>query len=111
MGHGRRDRILGWPVTGGLLTLASWRLIFFINVPAGAAALVLLARTAPSPRRPAPFDWAGQVTAVLAMGGLTYGAIEAGTAGRLRRGCWPRSRSPWPGWPPSWPSRPAVLIR
>jgi EmrB/QacA subfamily drug resistance transporter len=69
------------PVAGGLLTLASWRLIFFINVPAGAVALVLLARTLPSPRRPAPFDWAGQVTAVLAMGGLTYGAIEAGTAG------------------------------
>jgi MFS transporter, DHA2 family, methylenomycin A resistance protein len=69
------------PVTGGLLTLASWRLIFFINVPAGAAALFLLARTLPSPRRPAPFDWAGQVTAVLAMGGLTYGAIEAGAAG------------------------------
>src|SRR6185437_13270906 len=45
------------PVAGGLLTLASWRLIFFINVPAGAAALVLLARAAPSPRRPAPFDW------------------------------------------------------
>ena len=69
------------PVTGGLLTLASWRLIFFINVPAGAAALVLLARTSPSPRRPAPFDWAGQVTAVLAMGGLIYGAIEAGAVG------------------------------
>jgi MFS family permease len=69
------------PVAGGLLTLASWRLIFFINVPAGAAALALLARTPPSPRRPAPFDWAGQVTAVLAMGGLTYGAIEAGAAG------------------------------
>jgi len=73
------------PVAGGLLTLASWRLIFFINVPAGMAALLLLARTSPSPRRPAPFevpfDWAGQFTAVLAMGGLTYGAIEAGTAG------------------------------
>jgi MFS transporter, DHA2 family, methylenomycin A resistance protein len=69
------------PVAGGLLTLASWRLIFFINVPAGAAALALLARTPPSPCRPAPFDWAGQVTAVLAMGGLTYGAIEAGAAG------------------------------
>ena len=69
------------PVAGGLLTLASWRLIFFINVPAGAAALALLTRTPPSPRRPAPFDWAGQVTAVLAMGGLTYGAIEAGAAG------------------------------
>jgi predicted MFS family arabinose efflux permease len=44
-------------------------------------ALVLLARTASSPHRPAPFDWAGQGTAVLAMGGLTYGAIEAGAAG------------------------------
>jgi MFS family permease len=28
-----------------------------------------------------PFDWAGQVAAVAAMGGLTYGAIEAGAAG------------------------------
>jgi MFS transporter, DHA2 family, methylenomycin A resistance protein len=71
------------PVTGGLLTLASWRLIFFINVPGGLAALILLARTPLSPRRPAPFDWAGQVTAVLAMGGLTYGAIEAGAAGLI----------------------------
>ncbi len=28
-----------------------------------------------------PFDWAGQVTAVLATGGLTYGAIQAGADG------------------------------
>ncbi len=69
------------PVLGGVLTLVSWRLIFFINVPAGVVALVLLARTARSPHRPVPFDLAGQVTAVLAMGGLTYGAIEAGAAG------------------------------
>ena len=47
----------------------------------GAAALLLLTRTGPSPHRKIPFDWAGQVTAVLAMGGLTYGAIEAGPAG------------------------------
>ena len=69
------------PVLGGVLTLASWRLIFVINVPAGVITLLLLSRVQPSPRRPAPFDWAGQVTAVLAMGGLTYGAIEAGAAG------------------------------
>jgi DHA2 family methylenomycin A resistance protein-like MFS transporter len=69
------------PVAGGLLTVVSWRLIFFINLPVAAAALILLARTQRSPRRPAPFDWAGQVTAVLAMGGLAYGAIEAGAAG------------------------------
>ncbi len=69
------------PLLGGLLTLVSWRLIFFINVPAGAVTLLLLARVLPSARRAVPFDWAGQVTAVLAMGGLTYGAIEAGAAG------------------------------
>ncbi len=69
------------PVLGGLLTLVSWRWIFFINVPVGAVALLLLARTTPSPQRKAPFDWFGQVTAVLAIGALTYGAIEAGGAG------------------------------
>jgi EmrB/QacA subfamily drug resistance transporter len=69
------------PILGGLLTQVSWRLIFFVNVPAGAATLVLLARTVAAPRHPAPFDWAGQVTAVAAMGGLTYGAIEAGADG------------------------------
>lgn len=69
------------PVLGGLLTLLSWRLIFFINLPVGAVALILLARTQRSPHRRVPFDWIGQATAVLAMGGLTYGAIEAGTAG------------------------------
>ncbi|MGH3160778.1 MAG: MFS transporter [Streptosporangiaceae bacterium] len=69
------------PVLGGLLSLASWRLIFFVNIPVGAVALLLLARTERSPTRRVPLDWAGQTTAVLAMGGLTYGAIEAGAAG------------------------------
>jgi MFS transporter, DHA2 family, methylenomycin A resistance protein len=69
------------PVLGGVLTLASWRWIFFINVPVGVVAMVLVIRIAPSPRRRAPFDWFGQVSAVLAMGALTYGAIEAGASG------------------------------
>jgi MFS family permease len=69
------------PLLGGVLSLLTWRLIFVVNVPAGAVTLLLLARTRPSPHRPAPFDWAGQATAVAAMGGLTYGAIEAGAAG------------------------------
>jgi EmrB/QacA subfamily drug resistance transporter len=69
------------PLLGGLLSAVSWRLTFFVNVPAGAAALLLLARAGRSPRHSVPFDWAGQVAAVAAMGGLTYGAIEAGAAG------------------------------
>jgi EmrB/QacA subfamily drug resistance transporter len=69
------------PALGGLLTLVSWRLIFAINLPVGAAALALLTRTERSPQRRAPLDWVGQLTAILAMGGLTYGAIEAGAGG------------------------------
>src|SRR4051795_462287 len=66
------------PVLGGLLTLVSWRLIFFINLPVGALAVGLLARTTPSPRRRVSFDPIGQVTGMTAIGALTYAAIEAG---------------------------------
>jgi MFS family permease len=44
------------PVLGGLLTLASWRWIFLVNVPVGAVALVLLAKAATSQRRRVSFD-------------------------------------------------------
>jgi MFS transporter, DHA2 family, methylenomycin A resistance protein len=56
------------PVAGGAATLISWRVIFFINLPIGALALVLLAFAALSPSRRAPFDAVGQISAVLAMG-------------------------------------------
>lgn len=69
------------PVLGGLLSLASWRWIFLINIPVGAFAFILLARSLHTSRHDAPFDWIGQVTAIVAMGGLTYGAIDAGAAG------------------------------
>ncbi|WP_050800198.1 MFS transporter [Streptomyces himastatinicus] len=69
------------PVLGGVLSLVSWRMIFWINLPVSILTLLLLARAPHSPTRPAPFDWIGQITAILAMGGLTFGAIEAGAAG------------------------------
>ena len=69
------------PVVGGFLTLLSWRMIFFINLPVGLVVLYLLLRVPRSPRRAVPFDWAGQVTAVLAMGALVYGLIEGGAEG------------------------------
>lgn len=69
------------PVLGGLLTMLDWRLIFVANVPVGVAALLLIARTASPGTHRAPIDWAGQVTGILAMAGLTFGVIEAGEAG------------------------------
>ena len=69
------------PVLGGLLTLASWRLIFLINIPVGLVAVALVARTERCQRHDVPFDGVGFVTAVVAMGGLTFGAIEAGARG------------------------------
>jgi DHA2 family methylenomycin A resistance protein-like MFS transporter len=69
------------PVLGGVLNLIDWRLIFFINVPVGALALLPLARANRSTPRLVPFDPIGQVTGALAMGGLTFGAIRAGATG------------------------------
>jgi hypothetical protein len=49
--------------------------IVFINLPVGLATLFFLTRANPSSRREAPFDGWGQLTAVVAMGPSTYGAI------------------------------------
>ena len=71
------------PVLGGILTsTAGWRAIFFVNLPVGAVALVLLVlRVTRSPRLAAPLDPAGQVTAVLGLAALTYGVITGGAEG------------------------------
>jgi len=72
--------LVGQPL-GGLLTTVDWRWIFAINLPVCAAMVVLLRRAAASPRRPACFDAAGQVLAVVALTGLVYGLIEGGHRG------------------------------
>jgi len=69
------------PAVGGFVSLLSWRMIFSINLPVGVTALYLLFRIAHSPRRAVPFDWAGQIAAVVGMGALTYGLIEGGAMG------------------------------
>jgi DHA2 family methylenomycin A resistance protein-like MFS transporter len=69
------------PIVGGALAQINWRLIFFLNLPVGLAALAVLTRVANSPRRPARFDWLGQVSAVVGLAALTYGFIEGGSKG------------------------------
>ncbi|MFF3905508.1 MFS transporter [Streptomyces sp. NPDC001848] len=75
------------PVAGGALTTAwDWRGIFFINLPVGAVALLLLVRSPHSRPRPAPLDVPGQLTAVVALGALTFAVIEGGTTGLVALG-------------------------
>jgi EmrB/QacA subfamily drug resistance transporter len=69
------------PVIGGLLTQVSWRLIFLVNVPVVLLTLWSLSRTDRSGTQPRAFDWFGQTTAVLTIGAVTFGAIEAGSRG------------------------------
>ncbi|MER7182340.1 MFS transporter [Streptomyces hyaluromycini] len=70
------------PVAGGALTAAwDWRGIFFINLPLGAVALLLLVRAPRSERRPAPLDLPGQLIAVVTLTALTFAVIEGGTTG------------------------------
>jgi DHA2 family methylenomycin A resistance protein-like MFS transporter len=74
------------PVVGGALTSSlGWRTIFFLNLPVGLLTLAMLARVPGSPRRAAQLDPLGQLLAILALGGLTFGVIQAGTAGLSTR--------------------------
>lgn len=71
------------PVVGGLLAMINWRWIFFINLPVGLIAFAFLLRADQSRGRVARFDALGQATAILAMGALTFGAIESGVRGSV----------------------------
>lgn len=72
--------LLVGPTLGGVLVEAfGWRSIFLINVPLIALATVMAFRAIPEllpegPRR--RFDSVGAVTAAVAIGGLTFGAIR-----------------------------------
>ena len=72
--------LVGQPL-GGLLTTFDWRWVFIINLPVCVAMLAFLVAVATSPKRPAPFDWAGQVLAVIGLATLVYGLIDGGHAG------------------------------
>jgi EmrB/QacA subfamily drug resistance transporter len=77
--------IAAGPLIGGyLLAAASWRWIFFINVPIAAAVVALGARHIPEsgdPDTAGTLDYAGALAAVVFLSGITFAFIEAPTLG------------------------------
>ncbi len=71
------------PIVGGLLvTVWSWRGVFFINLPFALAALALAGRAVPvTPRRARALDLPGQLLAVAGLALLTAALVEAGRLG------------------------------
>ncbi|MWA01902.1 MFS transporter [Actinomadura sp. LD22] len=70
-------------LVGGVLTeAASWRLVFFVNVPVGIVLALLAPRVlAETPRRPGRFDAAGAAAATAGMTALVYALIRVGSDG------------------------------
>jgi MFS transporter, DHA2 family, methylenomycin A resistance protein len=73
----------GGPILGGVLVSTfSWRLVFFVNVPIGLAAMAMTAQRVPAIRAcPRGLDPAAQLTGILALAALTLALIEGGRAG------------------------------
>lgn len=69
------------PVLGGVLSQhASWRWVFFINVPVAAAVLLVMAAFVPTRTATHPhvqIDWKGALLTTLGFGGVVYGFLES----------------------------------
>ncbi len=70
-------------VLGGMMTQwASWRWVFFINVPVGVAVVALAPRLlASAQRQRGHFDVTGAITSTAGMSALVYGFIAVATDG------------------------------
>jgi EmrB/QacA subfamily drug resistance transporter len=80
------------PVLGGwLVEHASWRAVFFMNVPLAAIVVLLSLRSieeTKDPSREGAIDWTGAALAVIGLSGIVFGLLE---------------------WPPLGPRHPLVL--
>jgi EmrB/QacA subfamily drug resistance transporter len=69
------------PVLGGwLVQHASWRFVFFINLPLAAVVVFITLWQVPESRNPeigATLDWPGALLATLGLGAITFALIEA----------------------------------
>ena len=70
------------PVAGGwVVTHASWRWLFYFNVPIGALVCALAYRAVPETRddaAPRTMDWGGAALVTLGLGLVVYGLIDSG---------------------------------
>lgn len=75
------------PVLGGwLVDRASWRWVFFINLPIAVAILVISFARIPESRdqkMTSRLDWPGAVLATVALAGITFALIEGRRAGSI----------------------------
>ena len=72
------------PVLGGwLIEQASWRWVFFINLPLALIVLVLTFWHVPESRNPKAvrLDWPGAALVTVGLGGIVYGLIESSNRG------------------------------
>src|ERR1017187_3327958 len=79
------------PVLGGwLIEHASWRWVFFINVPLAAAVIVISMWRVPESGNPAParIDWLGGLLATSGLGGVAYGFTESASRGWSNASVW-----------------------
>jgi EmrB/QacA subfamily drug resistance transporter len=68
------------PVIGGLLVQASWRWVFWVNVPVGIVALVAVRRVLPESRDPLAEhrpDVIGAALVAIGVGAIALGLVEA----------------------------------
>ena len=82
------------PLLGGwLVQTASWRWVFFINVPLAVIVLIVLLLHVPETRnedQKTRLDWLGAILTTLGLGALVYGLIESNNLGLgnpLVQGC------------------------
>ncbi|WP_199235045.1 MFS transporter [Kribbella sp. VKM Ac-2568] len=73
---------LGMVIGGALADWVSWRAGFFINLPIGAAMIMLAPRFLPeTSRSPGRFDLTGAISATLGVGAVVFAIIHSAEAG------------------------------